>query len=74
MSAPVTATERAALDRFRAAHEAGFTVADLLRMLTCLRSTDQTQRRAALCKWLASEERPEMRRGLLAGLAAMEVA
>lgn len=74
MTAPVTASERAALDRFRGAHANGFTARDLAAMVTALANPDIRQRRAALCAWLAREDRPAMRRGLLAGLAAMEVA
>jgi hypothetical protein len=63
-----TPAEKEALDLMAAS---GWTLADFARAVAALKSGD---RRAAYCAWLATEQRPHVRKGLLAGLAAMEVA
>jgi hypothetical protein len=65
---PITPAERSALDLLTAS---GWTLADFARAVAALKSSD---RRAAYCAWLAAEPRKHVRVGLLAGLAAMEVA
>lgn len=74
LSSPVTTAPTPAepwLALFNEAAGRGFTIGDFARIVAALTSGD---RRAAYCDWLATEDRAAVRRGLIAGLAAMEVA